>query len=334
MDIGVIGIGRLGRHFAGALAETPGVDRVVVTSRTAERTREVAAAIGVDTAPSVDDLVASVDAVVVASSTDAHLGHIAAAAAARRPVFTEKPIGLDLPSTDAAIAAVEEAGVPMQVGFQRRFDLGYGAAREAVAAGELGTVYAVRTASHDPVPPPESYLAGSGGLFRDFMIHDFDAVRWVLGVEIEAVQVLTSVPDGMPGADAFRRAGDAACAVALLRAADGTLAVATASRHDPRGYDIRMEVFGSGDSVMVGWDDRLALRSVEPDAAPPAEGWPDFLARFDPAYRAELAAFVELAAGRGENPCPPSEARAALAVAVACDISRAEGRPVRVEEAG
>lgn len=334
MKIGVIGLGRIGRYHAGVLAAMPEVEQVLVASRSPDRAAAAAAELGVAAAPDVATLVASVDAVVVASSTDAHAGHIEAAVAAGCAVFTEKPIATDLAGTEAAIAAARAAAVPLQVGFQRRFDAGYRAARDAVAAGELGTIYAVRTASHDPAPPPERFLASSGGLFRDFMVHDFDAIRFVLGVDIVEVQAWGAVPAGMPGATEFTQAGDAACAVALLRTADGTLAVATASRHDPRGYDVRMEMFGSRDSVMVGWDEHLALRSVEPGAASPGTGWPDFLARFDAAYRAELAAFVELAAGRGENPCPPGEARAALEVAVACDMSRAERRPVRVEEAG
>ncbi len=332
MQIGVIGLGRIGRYFAGVLASLAGVNRVAVASRSVAKAEAAAADIGVDAAPDVESLLSSVDAVVVASSTAAHAEHIASAAAAGCAIFTEKPIATDLAATDHVIAAAAAAAVPLQVGFQRRFDPGYRAAHDAVAAGEVGTVYSVRTASHDPAPPPEQYLAPSGGLFRDFMIHDFDAVRYVLGVEIDEVHAWTAVPDGMPQADAFRRAGDAATAVALLRCSDGTLAVATSSRHDPRGYDVRMEIFGDRDSVMVGWDDRLALRSLEEDGPAPAPGWTDFVARFDAAYRAELEAFVGVARGERPNPCPPSEGRAALAVAVACDRSQAEGRPVRLEE--
>ncbi len=332
MQIGVIGLGRIGRYFAGVLASLAGVTSVVVASRSPEKAEAAAAELGVDAAPDVESLVSSVDAVVVASSTPAHAEHIATAAAAGCAVFTEKPIATDLAVTDEAIAAAATAGVPLQVGFQRRFDPGYRAAHDAVRAGEVGIVYSVRTASHDPAPPPEEFLAPSGGLFKDFMIHDFDAVRYVLGVEIEEVQAWTAVPDGMPRADAFRRAGDAATAVALLRCSDGTLVAATASRHDPRGYDVRMEIFGDRDSVMVGWDDRLALRSLEEGSPAPAPGWTDFVARFDAAYRAELAAFVGVARGDRPNPCPPAEGRAALAVAVACDRSQADGRPIRLAE--
>ncbi len=334
MRVGVAGVGRIGRFHARALAGLDGVRRVVVASGSPERARAAAAEAGATPAPSFTAMLDEVDALVIASATDAHADMIEAAAWAGKPIFCEKPIALDLDGTDTAIAAAERAGVPLQVGFQRRFDAGYRAARDLVAAGGIGTPYAVRTASHDPAPPSASFMATSGGLFRDFMVHDFDAVRFVLGGEIAEVHTYGEVPDGMPAPDDFAAAGDVATGTALLRCADGTLAVATASRHDPRGYDVRMEVFGSADSVMVGWDDRLALRSSQPGAAPPAAGWPDFLARFEDAYRAELAAFVEVARGERDNPCPPSDARAALAVAIACDTSKTEGRPVAVEEVG
>ncbi len=334
MQVGVVGLGRIGRFHARVLAETDGVDGVAVSSRSAERAADVAAEIGGRTAPDYDSLLSEVDAVVIASATDTHAGLIERAAAAGVAVFCEKPIALDLETTDAAIGRVGEAGVPLQVGFQRRFDAGYRRAREAAQAGELGTVYAARTASHDPSPPPESFLAASGGIYRDFMVHDIDAVRFVLEREIVEVRADASVPDAMPDAESFRSAGDAACATALLRCDDGTVVVATASRHDPRGYDVRMELFGSEDSVMVGWDERLALRSLEPGAPAPGAGWPEFLVRFEPAYRAELAAFLDVARGRRDNPCPPADARAALRVAIACDRSLAERRPVAVEEVG
>ena len=131
----------------------------------------------------------------------------------------------------------------------------------------------------------------------------------------------------------FEKYGDIDTGVVALRLSDGTFGILSVTRHDPLGYDIRMELLGSGDSVVVGWDDRLPLRSIEPGGAPaPEDAYANFHERFADAYRAEIAAFVDVAAGRAASACTAEDALEAMRVAVACDLSRAEHRPVRVEE--
>jgi len=215
------------------------------------------------------------------------------------------------------------------VGFQRRFDAGYRAAREAVASGGLGTLYAVRLAGHDPAPPPDAYIPQSGGLFRDFSIHDFDIVRWVTGLEVEEVYAIGAVR-GFP---VFARYDDVDTASATLRLAGGVVCAMTVARHDPLGYDIRAELFGSRDSIAVGLGPRTPIRSVEPGVPPPAgPPWPDFIDRFADAYRAELAAFVTVARGTAPSPCTADDALAALRIAEAATRSLHEHRPVAVAE--
>jgi myo-inositol 2-dehydrogenase/D-chiro-inositol 1-dehydrogenase len=230
---------------------------------------------------------------------------------------------------DDVLAEVGRAGILVQVGFQRRFDAGYRAAHDAVAAGALGNLLVFRAATHDPSPPAEEYIAASGGIFRDLNIHDFDAVRFVTGQEIVEVYA-----DGAVRETAwFERYGDVDTAVAVLRLSSGTLGILSGTRHDPLGYDVRLEVFGTADSVAVGVDDRSPIHSVEPGAPPPSGvGYRNFLERFESAYRAELAAFVEVVRDGGQSPCTLAEARAALLVALAADRSRAERRPVSIEE--
>jgi myo-inositol 2-dehydrogenase/D-chiro-inositol 1-dehydrogenase len=198
-----------------------------------------------------------------------------------------------------------------------------------LASGALGNLLLARLATHDPAPPPEAYIAASGGIFRDLHIHDFDALRFVTGEEIVEVYA-----DGAVRETAwFAEAGDVDTAAAVVRLAGGALGVLTGTRHDPLGYDVRLEVFGTRDSIGVGLDDRCALRSVEPGApAPAGPGYGNFLERFEGAYRAELAAFVEAVRLGGPSPCTLAEARAALAAALAADRSRAERRPVSIEE--
>jgi myo-inositol 2-dehydrogenase/D-chiro-inositol 1-dehydrogenase len=329
MRVGVIGLGRIGLYHARILDDHPDVERLVVSDVDPERTRAVSQELDADAAAGVDELLGRVDAVLIATSTDTHAGLIRAGVDAGLPVFCEKPVALDLRSTRDVVAGVRAAGATVQIGFQRRFDAGYRAARKAVASGDLGRVYVVRMGSHDPYPPHESYLPGSGGIFRDMHIHDFDVVRWVLGQDIVEVYA-----DGAVLADPmFGRHGDVDTVAATLVFEGGSLGVLTGTRHDPAGHDVRLEIFGSGDSVSVGWDARTPLRSLEAGMPPaPENPYTLFLDRFDAAYRRELAAFVELAKNGGPSPCTVEDAEIALRVAVACDVSRREHRPVRVSE--
>ncbi|MFJ8297549.1 Gfo/Idh/MocA family oxidoreductase [Streptomyces sp. NPDC094447] len=332
MRIGLIGTGRIGSFHAGVLARHPEVGSLVVADADASRAAGVAGALGAEAAPDVPSLFAhALDAVVIASATAAHAELIARAAGAGLPAFCEKPIALDVPGTAAALAAVAAAGTELQIGFMRRFDAGYRAAREAIRSGRLGRLHTVRAATSDPAPPPAAYLPLSGGLFRDCLVHDFDVVRWVTGREV--VEVYATGSDGGPAM--FREAGDVSTAAALLTLDDGALVTATATRCNGAGYDVRMELAGDLDQIAVGLDDRTPLTSVEPWApAPPGKPWSGFLERFAPAYEAELDAFVRLVRGEAPNPCDGREALAALRIAEACERSRRERRPVRVADIG
>ncbi|OKJ62270.1 dehydrogenase [Streptomyces sp. CB02009] len=332
MRIGLIGTGRIGSFHAGVLARHPEVESLVVADADASRAAGVAGALGAEAAPDVTALFAhALDAVVIASATAAHAELIARAAGAGLPAFCEKPIALDVPGTATALSAVAEAGTELQLGFMRRFDPGYRAAREAVRAGRLGRLHTVRAATSDPAPPPAAYLPLSGGLFRDCLVHDFDIVRWVTGREV--VEVYATGSDAGPAM--FRETGDVSTAAALLTLDDGTLVTATATRCNGAGYDVRMELAGELDQIAVGLDDRTPLTSVEPWApAPPGKPWSGFLERFAPAYEAELGAFVRLVRGEAPNPCDGREALAALRIAEACERSRRERRPVRVDDIG
>ena len=319
----------MGVVHARTLAHRSDVDAVILTDIDRDRVRAVADDLGLETAETVDQLLRLVDAVVIAAATSAHADLLRASADAGLPVFCEKPISLDLRSTVEVVEHVRRTGIPVQMGFQRRFDAGFRAARDVVLEGRLGTLYVVRMAGHDPEPPHEAYIPASGGIFRDFSVHDFDALRFVTGQEVEEVYA-----DGdVIAFPVFERYDDVDTAVATLRLDGGTLGILSVTRHDPLGYDIRMELFGSGDSLAVGWDHRTPLRSVEPGGPPaPSDPYRSFHDRFPAAYEAEMAAFVRVAGGQEESPCSPEDALEALRVALACDESRREHRPVRVKE--
>jgi myo-inositol 2-dehydrogenase / D-chiro-inositol 1-dehydrogenase len=331
MKVGLLGAGRIGALHAGLLAGDPRVEEILVGDADSRRAGGVAAEVGGRSGTIEDILGSGPDAVVIATSTPAHAPLILASVEAGIPAFCEKPIALGYDDTVEVVEAVESSGAVLQIGFQRRFDAGYAEARRLVESGELGTIYSVRLATHDPEPPPEEYIAASGGIFRDLHIHDFDVLRWLTGAEAREVYATGSVR----GFDFFGTHGDVDTSAALITMQDGTVAVLTGGRHDPLGYDVRAELFGSQDSVAVGVDARTPLRSVEP-GTPPSEktGYPNFQDRFLDAYRAELKYFLSLASGEVENPCTARDALEALKIALAADLSLAEHRPVGVSEVG
>ncbi|GLW64222.1 myo-inositol 2-dehydrogenase [Actinomadura rubrobrunea] len=328
MRIGLAGAGRIGARHAAALREMPEVDSLVVADADARRARALAAGPGVRAVGSVEELFeADLDGLVVAAATEAHAALVARGVAAGMPVFCEKPLATDIDGTFQMVRSAAAAGVPVQVGFQRRFDPGYVAAREAVATGRLGWLHTVRSCSFDPAPPPPSYVPGSGGLFRDCAIHDLDSIRFVTGREVVRVAAVGA----NKGDEVFRRHGDVDTGAALLTLDDGTLCLVAATRYNAAGYDVRLELYGSKDSVVAGLDERTPATGL-PGGASPRRPYSGFLERFSDAYDAELRAFLDLVAGRRGNPCPPEEALEALYLAEACDLARRENRVVDVAE--
>jgi myo-inositol 2-dehydrogenase / D-chiro-inositol 1-dehydrogenase len=328
--IGLAGIGRIGAFHATTLAALAEVDSLVVADVDAGRAREVAERLGVEQVDHPDGLFgAGIDALVIAAATDAHASLIVTAVEAGIPTFCEKPVAPDVDGTLAVLDKVAGADVPVHVGFQRRFDAGYRAARAAVSSGELGWVHTLRAGTLDPAPPPEVYIAHSGGFFRDCSVHDFDILRWVTGREVVEVYAVGA----NRGAPFFSEYGDVDAASALLTLSDSSYCHVAGTRYNARGYDVRLEVLGSEDSISVGLDDRLPLRSVEPGVTFPAgEPYPVFMDRFLPAYVAELTAFVAVAQGTIPSPCTVADALEAFYVAEACELSRLEHRPVLVAE--
>ena len=324
--IGLLGVGRIGIMHARILA--PKVESLVVADVVPERARQAADELGARVR-SVEDFFDSddLDGVVLATPTDAHARHIEAAVRLGVPIFCEKPVALDIASTERANAAAKSAGVPVHIGFQRRFDAAYAAARERLAAGKIGELRRVHMLTLDQAPAAREFLAASGGIFTDCLIHDFDALRWVTGREVEEVFAF-GTDLGLPD---FADFSDVCETVLALRLTGGALATAHSSRFNGAGYDVRMEVHGTEGTDVVGMDERLPVRSLEPGVAyPSGEPWVDFIARFADCYERELEAFLDVVAGKGEVPSTIDDAVASLRVAEACAASCREGRPVKV----
>ena len=328
MRIGIAGVGRIGAFHARTLAGM--VESLVLADAVPGRAAAVAAELGVEHVDSpADVLTASIDGLVIAAATDAHAALILGSVDAGIPVFCEKPVAPDAAGTRAVLDKVRSSPVPVQIGFQRRYDTGFAAARAAVSSGELGWVHTLRAGTLDPAPPTPEYLATSGGLFRDCSVHDFDAIRWVTGQDVTEVYALGA----NRGAAFFRDVGDVDTAAALLTLTDGSMAHVAATRYNAAGYDVRLEVLGSRQSISVGLDDRLPLRSAEPGMSfPDGPPYPMFMDRFHAAYVAELADFAAIVAGDAQPSCTVADALEAFLVAEACELSRAEHRPVRVDE--
>jgi len=270
-----------------------------------------------------------VGAVIIASSTDAHAELAIAAARAGKAIFCEKPIDLSLARVDACLEEVARAGVPMMVGFNRRFDPSFAALRRRVTEGAIGAVEQVIITSRDPAPPPIDYIRVSGGLFRDMMIHDFDMARWLLGEEpVEVFAVGATLVDPAIGA-----AGDIDSAMVLMRTVSGRLAHINNSRRARYGYDQRVEVFGSEGRLIAGNRTPTTVELADARGVSTDAPLPFFLERYAEAYRIELDSFLSAVATGSPPPVGPEDGRRALLLAEAAVQSLRLRCPVEVAPA-
>lgn len=330
MRIGIVGLGRIGSVHAGNLCDMSAVGSLVVTDVQPERAAAAARRFGAETVPDMDALLRSgLDGVVIASSSASHYDLVCRAIRAAVPVFCEKPLAADLQTTLQLSRIVDRGGVPVQVGFQRRFDPGHLRARQSLMSGSLGRLHTIRAVACDPSAPALEYLAGSGGFLRDAAVHDFDIVRWITGLEIVEVSAIGADY----GIESFRAAGDVASVAVAMRLEDETIALVSGSRLNKSGYDVRLELLGFEDSVVVGWSDATPVRSAEAGVEwPCGPPYASFLHRFQDAYKAELAAFLEVTSGRAATTCTVRDAAMAIGVAEACGVALRERRSVRVSE--
>lgn len=329
MRVAVLGAGRIGSFRANVLKDLPGVDEIIVGNRTVERAEKLAGEIGGTGGTIREALDSGPDAVFVSLATGLHARWLHRCIDAGLPIFCEKPIALTLPQTEEVIEHAERADALIQVAFQRRLDPDYRRVYQEIRSGNVGTLYGLRITAHDAEPAPEEFIASSGGTYRDLHIHDFDLARWLTGMDVEEVYAVGSVR----GFDRYARFGDVDNAAILMTMSDGLPVLVTGTRHNPRGHDFRMEVFGSEDSLSVGQNSLSQPRPVEPGTPSPTEGpYRDFMERFGESLRRETMAFIRVMGGERENPSPPTAAMEALRVAVACEVSRIEGRPIKVAE--
>jgi myo-inositol 2-dehydrogenase / D-chiro-inositol 1-dehydrogenase len=327
--IGLLGVGRLGAAHAATLRALKDVTELKVYDADATRAQSVAKDVGATPVASVDAALDNVDAAVIVTPTSTHAPLIRQCLDAGLSIFCEKPIAIGIPETKDIVAHAERTKGRLQIGFQRRFDAGYRAAREALDGGKLGPVYSFVMVSCDRLPPPDAYIATSGGQFKDQLIHDFDITRYLFADEVDEVTATGSTL-GAPQHEALK---DVATSAVLVKLRGGAMGLITGLRHNEAGYDIHVEIHAAKDTLAIGIDPRTPWRSVEADApklAGPA--YPSFFVRFGEAYKAELAYFLRFARGEAPNLCTAGDALEALRVAEAADRSWREHRTVKVAE--
>jgi myo-inositol 2-dehydrogenase/D-chiro-inositol 1-dehydrogenase len=329
IKVGLLGAGRIGNVHAKSIAANADSQLVAVSDVNQAAAETLAAAYGAQ-ARSSQEIIAdrSIDAVLIATSTDTHAGLIEAAAAAGKAVLCEKPVDLSLARALACQAAVAKTGRPVMIGFNRRFDPNFAALKRAFDSGEIGKGELLSVTSFDPAPPPVSYVKVSGGLFRDMAIHDFDMACWIFSGVPEAVTAVgSSIVDPAIGA-----AGDVDTAVITLHYADGRIAVIKNSRRAVYGYDQRLELLGASGLLQAGNVLENTVNKLTTAGAVSAKPEFFFLERYMRAYEAEWRAFIDaIKAGTG-YPVTLQDGVNALAVAEAATLSCKSGQAVRLQD--
>ncbi len=334
LRFGVIGAGRIGKIHAENLAtRIPGVTVAATADINLPAAQELASRLHIPVACEDYHSILSdpaIEAVAICSSTDTHAKIVVEAAQAGKHIFCEKPVDHDLGKIDAALDAVQRAGVKLQIGFNRRFDPNFRKVRQMVAEGKIGEPHIIRITSRDPAPPPISYVKVSGGMFLDMTIHDFDMARYLSGSEV--VEVYTAA--GVLVDPGIGEAGDVDTAVITLHFANGAIGTIDNSRKAVYGYDQRVEVFGSGGMVQA--HNNTPDNDVYADAEGVHSAKPlyFFLERYMESFIAEMKEFVK---SIHENTAPPVtgiDGRIPVVIGNAARISYLEMRPVKISEIG
>ncbi|HET9905990.1 MAG TPA: inositol 2-dehydrogenase [Anaerolineales bacterium] len=332
LRFGVIGAGRIGKIHAENLAtRIPDVVVAAISDVNVKAAQELATRLHVSAAEEDYHALLSdstINAVAICSSTDTHAKIIIEAAEAGKHIFCEKPIDLRLEKIDAALDAVEKAGVKLQIGFNRRFDPNFRKVRTMVAEGKIGELQILRITSRDPAPPPLAYIKVSGGIFLDMTIHDFDMARYLSGSEVEEVYTAA----GVMVDPAIGEAGDLDTSIITLRFANGAIGTIDNSRQAVYGYDQRVEVFGSNGMAQAHNNTPDNDVYFNADGVHSAKPLYFFLERYTESFIAEMKEFVK---SIRENTAPPVtgiDGRIPVVMGMAAKKSYLEHRPVRLDE--
>ena len=324
MRIAVIGAGRMGAIRTEDLI-SDGAD-VTIFSRRDDAAMELAAELKCAFGSYQELFSKSFDGYVVATATNSHIEILEKLIPRGKPILCEKPISLTVEETDLVIEKCAKHGTEIQVGFQRRFDPRIALAAEKISSGEVGTLYAMHMYAHDHQPSTLEFLEGSGSIYRDLHVHDFDLIRWLTQSEISKVYATQAVREHQQ----YAKFNDADVSLISLTTKSGVQVAITGTRHNPVGHDVRFEVFGSLDSIAVGLNKKTPIHDIEGELDFAPVRYKGFIERFREAFASESQAFHQFVKGEIPNPCPPSSAREALRVAIACEESIRTGQSVSI----
>ena len=328
MKVLVIGSGRMGAIRAEDLSENPKVSQVLITNRNPDHGMALAQKFSAEFVPWESLGSIEADAFVVTVGTAAHEQMLSQVLPHGKPVLCEKPIAATLSGTRAAIESAAKYGAPLQIGFQRRFDENIQKMKQQIHSGEIGTLYSLTMTAHDFTPSAREFIEGSGGIFRDMHVHDFDLIRWLTDTEVETVFATKSVLEHQDYADF----GDADTSAVVAKTTSGVPVIISGTRHNGLGQDVRLEAFGSKNSISAGLNTRTPLHDLEQQLKLNVNPYLGFVDRFRDAFRNETNAFVSFAGGEIANPCPADSALESLRIAEACELSALSGNSVRVAE--
>lgn len=326
MKIAVIGSGRMGA-IRGEDLLADGAD-ITIFNRRESSADELAKKLGCNAGKYADIYSQAFDGYVVATATNAHVEILNRLLPLGKLILCEKPISLTVEETDEVISTASKFGTEIQVGFQRRFDPPIAKAAAKIASGEVGTLYAIHMYAHDHQPSTLEFLEGSGSIYRDLHVHDFDLVRWITQSEISKVYATQAVREHQQ----YAKYNDADVSLISLTTASGVQVAITGTRHDPVGHDVRIEIFGSKDSLAVGLNRKTPIHDIEGEMNFDPVRYKGFIERFREAFTKESQAFHRFTKGEIVNPCPPQSAREALNVAIACEESIKSGDAVSVRQ--
>jgi len=332
IQVAIIGAGRIGKiHAENIRYFIPEARLAAVADPVADTLGEWAKNLGVGrVTKDAREVLADkgIDAVVVCSSTDTHADMVIAAAEQKKHVFCEKPIDLSVEKVKRALKAVENAGVKLQVGFNRRFDHNFRRVKDLVASGALGAPHLIRITSRDPAPPPPEYVKVSGGIFLDMTIHDFDMARYLSGSEVLEVYAKGAVLVD----PAIGQAGDVDTAAVTLTFANGAIGVIDNSRRATYGYDQRIEVFGSKGCATCSNDTPSSVMVSNEEGVRGEKPLYFFLERYKQAFIDEMKEFVAALVHDRPTPVGGLDGLKPVLIGLAAKRSLAEHRPVRVSE--
>jgi myo-inositol 2-dehydrogenase/D-chiro-inositol 1-dehydrogenase len=330
--VGIIGAGRIGKIHTDNLLRLPQVEVIAVSDLFAGPELEAwAAERGIEQVVTDSNVLIAnpdIDAVFICSSTDTHVPLIKQAAKAGKHIFCEKPVSMDITQTEEALEIVREAGVKLQIGFNRRFDHNFKRVREHVQGGTIGQPHIVKITSRDPNPPHPDYIKVSGGIFMDMMIHDFDMARFVTNSEVEEVYAQGNVLIN----PVFAEHGDVDTAIVTLRFVNGALGVIDNSRQAVYGYDQRVEVFGSKGSVAVTNDHPNTAEISTAEGIIRDKPLHFFLERYNAAYVEETQMFIDCLVNDNPLPVEGFDGLQAERIALAAKLSSRLKRPVKISE--